>query len=85
GTRVTFFPSPATFKITEFDFDKLEHRYRELAFLNSGVRLYLNDARHEEVKTVELYYEGGIAAFVKYLDRNKIPLMPEPVAIAGTR
>ena len=85
GTRVTFFPSPATFKITEFDFDKLEHRYRELAFLNSGVRLFLSDARHEEVKTVELYYEGGIAAFVKYLDRNKIPLMPEPVAINGTR
>ena len=85
GTRVTFFPSPATFKITEFDFDKLEHRYRELAFLNSGVRLYLNDARHADPKTVELYYEGGIAAFVKYLDRNKVPLMPEPVAIAGTR
>ncbi|MDO7841424.1 DNA topoisomerase (ATP-hydrolyzing) subunit B [Sphingomonas immobilis] len=85
GTRVTFFPSPATFKITEFDFDKLEHRYRELAFLNSGVRLFLNDARHEELKTVELYYEGGIAAFVKYLDRTKAPLMPDPVAIAGTR
>ncbi|MBY0284166.1 MAG: DNA topoisomerase (ATP-hydrolyzing) subunit B [Sphingomonas sp.] len=85
GTKVTFFPSPATFKITEFDFDKLEHRYRELAFLNSGVRLFLSDARHEDVKTVELYYEGGIAAFVKYLDRNKIPLMPEPVAINGTR
>ena len=85
GTKVTFFPSPATFKITEFDFDKLEHRYRELAFLNSGVRLFLSDARHEEVKTVELYYEGGIAAFVKYLDRNKIALMPEPVAINGTR
>jgi DNA gyrase subunit B len=85
GTKVTFFPSPATFKITEFDFDKLEHRYRELAFLNSGVRLFLNDARHEEVKTVELYYEGGIAAFVKYLDRNKVALMPEPVAINGTR
>ena len=85
GTRVTFFPSPATFKITEFDFDKLEHRYRELAFLNSGVRLFLNDARHEELKTVELYYEGGIAAFVKYLDRNKAALMPEPVAISGTR
>ena len=85
GTKVTFFPSPATFKITEFDFDKLEHRYRELAFLNSGVRLFLSDARHEEVKTVELYYEGGIAAFVKYLDRNKVPLMPEPVAINGTR
>ena len=85
GTRVTFFPSPATFKITEFDFDKLEHRYRELAFLNSGVRLFLSDARHEEMKTVELYYEGGIAAFVKYLDRAKVPLMPEPVAISGTR
>ena len=85
GTRVTFFPSPATFKITEFDFDKLEHRYRELAFLNSGVRLFLTDARHEELKTVELYYEGGIAAFVKYLDRAKTSLMPEPIAISGTR
>ena len=85
GTRVTFLPSPATFKIVEFDFEKLEHRYRELAFLNSGVRLFLTDARHEEPKTIELYYEGGIAAFVKYLDRAKTPLMPEPVAIAGTR
>ena len=85
GTRVTFLPSPATFKILEFDFDKLEHRYRELAFLNSGVRLFLTDARHEERKEVELYYEGGIAAFVKYLDRNKQPLIPEPVVINGTR
>ena len=85
GTRVTFFPSPATFKITDFDFDKLEHRYRELAFLNSGVRLFLVDARHEEKKEVELFYEGGIAAFVKYLDRAKVPLMPEPVAIGGSR
>ncbi len=85
GTMVTFLPSPETFKIVEFDFDKLEHRYRELAFLNSGVRLFLSDARHEETKTVELYYEGGIAAFVKYLDRAKQPLMPEPVAISGTR
>jgi DNA gyrase subunit B len=89
GTRVTFLPSPATFKITEFDFDKLEHRYRELAFLNSGVRLFLTDARHAtesgEPKTCELYYEGGIAAFVRYLDRAKTPLMPEPVAIQGSR
>jgi len=85
GTRVTFFPSPATFKITEFDFEKLEHRYRELAFLNSGVRLFLSDARHEEVKTIELYYQGGIAAFVKYLDRTKVPLFPEPIAISGQR
>ncbi|WP_157082385.1 DNA topoisomerase (ATP-hydrolyzing) subunit B [Sphingomonas pruni] len=85
GTRVTFLPSPATFKITEFDFEKLEHRYRELAFLNSGVRLFLTDARHEDVKTIELYYEGGIAAFVKYLDRTKAPLFPEPIAISGNR
>ena len=85
GTRVTFFPSPATFKITEFDFDKLEHRYRELAFLNSGVRLFLSDARHEEPKTIELYYEGGIAAFVKWLDRNKQPLFPDPISVSGMR
>ena len=85
GTRVTFLPSPATFKIVEFDFEKLEHRYRELAFLNSGVRLFLTDARHEEPKTVELYYEGGIAAFVKWLDRAKQPLMPDPIAITGHR
>ena len=85
GTRVTFLPSAETFKITEFDFDKLEHRFRELAFLNSGVRLVLVDARHEEPREVELYYEGGIAAFVKYLDRTKNPLMPEPIAINGFR
>lgn len=85
GTRVTFLASPATFKITEYDFEKLEHRYRELAFLNSGVRLFLRDARHEEVKEVELFYEGGIAAFVRYLDRNKQPLFPDPIAISGQR
>ncbi len=85
GTRVTFLPSPATFKIVEFDFDKLEHRYRELAFLNSGVRLFLTDARHDEPKTVELYYEGGIAAFVKWLDRSKTPLFPDPISIHGQR
>ncbi len=93
GTRVTFLASMektpgdgATFKNhTEYDFEKLEHRYRELAFLNSGVRLFLVDARHEETKEIELFYEGGIAAFVKYLDRNKSAMMPEPIAISGTR
>jgi DNA gyrase subunit B len=85
GTRVTFLPSPQTFKIIEFDFEKLEHRYRELAFLNSGVRLVLVDARHEERKEIELFYEGGIAAFVKYLDRAKTPLFPEPIAISAVR
>jgi DNA gyrase subunit B len=85
GTKVTFLPSPATFKIIEFDFDKLEHRFRELAFLNSGVRLILTDARHEEEKAVELYYEGGIAAFVRYLDRAKTALIPEPISVTGQR
>ena len=85
GTCVTFLPSPETFKITEFDFERLEHRFRELAFLNSGVRLILTDARHDEQKTVELFYEGGIAAFVQYLDRAKTPLIPNPIAITGQR
>jgi DNA gyrase subunit B len=85
GTKVTFLPSPDTFKITEFDFEKLEHRYRELAFLNSGVRIFLVDARHAERVEHELYYEGGIAAFVKYLDRAKSPLFPEPIAVSGQR
>ncbi len=83
GTRVTFLPSPATFKTVEFDFAKLEHRFRELAFLNSGVRLHLTDARHAEQQTVELYYEGGIAAFVQYLDKAKTALIASPVAING--
>jgi DNA gyrase subunit B len=85
GTRVTFLPSPETFKITEFDFEKLEHRYRELAFLNSGVRLFLVDARHAERQEVELYYEGGIAAFVKWLDRSKAAIFPEPISVSGQR
>jgi DNA gyrase subunit B len=86
GTRVTFMASTDTFKnVTEFDFDKLEHRYRELAFLNSGVRILLRDNRHADVKEHDLYYEGGIAAFVKYLDRNKAPIIPEPIAISSER
>ncbi|HMG47054.1 MAG TPA: DNA topoisomerase (ATP-hydrolyzing) subunit B [Allosphingosinicella sp.] len=85
GTKVTFLPSSDTFKIIEFDFDTLEHRFRELAFLNSGVRLILTDARHEEEKSVELYYEGGISAFVRYLDRAKTPLIPDPISVTGQR
>ena len=86
GTRVTFKASSDTFKnVTEFDFNKLEHRYRELAFLNSGVRILLRDRRHEDVIEHDLYYEGGIAAFVKYLDRNKQPLVPEPIAVAADK
>ena len=86
GTRVTFKASHDTFKnVTEFDFEKLEHRYRELAFLNSGVRIKLRDLRHEDVLEHDLYYEGGIAAFVKYLDRNKQALIPEPIAVSAEK
>jgi DNA gyrase subunit B len=86
GTRVTFQASTETFKnVLEFDFEKLEHRYRELAFLNSGVRIKLVDARHAEHQSHDLYYEGGIGAFVKYLDRNKNALLPDPIAISSER
>ncbi|WP_188772627.1 DNA topoisomerase (ATP-hydrolyzing) subunit B [Novosphingobium endophyticum] len=86
GTRVTFLASTDTFKnVTEFDFEKLEHRYRELAFLNSGVRIKLRDKRHEETIEHDLFYEGGIAAFVQYLDRNKQALMPDPIAITADK
>ncbi|WP_095012569.1 DNA topoisomerase (ATP-hydrolyzing) subunit B [Tsuneonella mangrovi] len=86
GTRVTFMASTETFKnVTEFDFEKLEHRYRELAFLNSGVRILLRDNRGEEPLEHDLFYEGGIAAFVKYLDRNKQPLVPEPISVSADK
>ncbi len=86
GTRVTFLASDQTFKnVTVYDFEKLEHRYRELAFLNSGVRILLRDRRGEEVKEHDLFYEGGIAAFVKWLDRNKQPLMPDSIAISAEK
>jgi DNA gyrase subunit B len=86
GTRVTFSASTDTFKnVLEFDFEKLEHRYRELAFLNSGVRIKLVDARHAEHVSHDLFYEGGIGAFVRYLDRNKTALLPDPIAISSER
>ncbi|MEO7654471.1 MAG: DNA topoisomerase (ATP-hydrolyzing) subunit B [Sphingomicrobium sp.] len=85
GTKVTFLPSSDTFKIIDFDFDRLEHRFRELAFLNSGVRIVLADARHDERKEIELFYEGGISAFVKYLDRAKTALVPDPISVTGQR
>ncbi len=86
GTRVTFKASEETFKnVIEFDFEKLEHRYRELAFLNSGVRILLRDRRHEDIAEHDLFYKGGIAAFVTYLDRNKQALLPDPIAISADR
>jgi DNA gyrase subunit B len=85
GTEVTFLPSPQTFTMTEFDYETLEHRLRELAFLNSGVRIVLNDNRHAERKHVELIYEGGVEAFVRYLDRAKTALVSKPIVLRAER
>ena len=85
GTEVTFLASTGTFTKTEFDFATLEHRLRELAFLNSGVRIVLTDERSAEPKVSELFYEGGVEAFAKYLDRNKTVLHNPPVSIRGEK
>ncbi|HWU00190.1 MAG TPA: DNA topoisomerase (ATP-hydrolyzing) subunit B [Terriglobales bacterium] len=84
GTEVTFLASPETFTKTEYDYATLEHRLRELAFLNSGVRMFLTDARGVEPKQVELFYEGGIEAFVRYLDRSKNALHA-PIVMQGEK
>lgn len=85
GTQVTFLPSPVIFSKTDFDFTTLEHRLRELAFLNSGVKISLIDDRHVTQRLQEMQYEGGVAAFVRYLDRAKRPLLPEPLLFEGIR
>ena len=85
GTEVTFTPSPETFTMVEFDYATIEHRLRELAFLNSGVRIILTDLRHAEPKREELFYEGGLEAFVRYLDRAKTALIDKPILIKGER
>ncbi len=81
GTRITFVPSPATFTMVEFDYATLEHRLRELAFLNSGVRIVLTDHRGVEPEIEEMKYEGGLRAFVRFLDRTKHPLINEPIVV----
>ncbi|PLX35301.1 MAG: DNA topoisomerase (ATP-hydrolyzing) subunit B [Hyphomicrobiales bacterium] len=85
GTEVTFMPSTETFTMTEFDYATLEHRLRELAFLNSGVKIILEDKRHAELKREEMFYEGGLEAFVRFLDRAKNPLLEAPITISGER
>ncbi len=86
GTEVTFLPSTATFnKVLEFDYDTVEHRLRELAFLNSGVRIVLTDLRHAETRREELHYEGGLEAFVRYLDRSKQSNLDKPILVRGEK
>ncbi|MEQ8709671.1 MAG: DNA topoisomerase (ATP-hydrolyzing) subunit B [Rhodospirillales bacterium] len=85
GTHVTFMPATTTFTMTEFDFPTLEHRLRELAFLNSGVALKLTDSRSVEDTVVDLHYEGGLASFVEYLDRNKTPVTDGAIVAFGEK
>lgn len=85
GTEVTFLASSQTFTMTEFDFATLERRLRELAFLNSGVRIRLTDRRKPDIREEEMLYDGGLEAFVRYLDKAKKPLVENPVAIKGEK
>ncbi len=85
GTEVTFMPSSETFSLTEFDYNTLEHRLRELAFLNSGAKVVLTDERHADVKSEEFMYEGGTSAFVSYLDRSKQSAFEEPIMVRSDR
>ncbi|TCT03167.1 DNA topoisomerase (ATP-hydrolyzing) subunit B [Aquabacter spiritensis] len=85
GTKVTFVPSPETFTHIQFDYATLEHRLRELAFLNSGVHIILTDARAGESRVEDLMYEGGVEAFVRYLDRSKQAVLAKPVVMRAER
>src|SRR5512145_192491 len=88
GTEVTFWPSLETFhNVTEFDYDTLEHRLRELAFLNSGVRVVLKDERHADKKGVEFRYEGGLAEYVRYIDRSRKAILGDtpPIMVIGQK
>lgn len=85
GTEVTFMPSVETFAFIEFDRKTLEHRLRELAFLNSGVTIWLKDNREAEPFEEVLHYEGGIEAFVRHLDKAKTPILKTPIVIRGKR
>jgi len=85
GTEVSFYPDAEIFTMTDFDLPTLEHRLRELAFLNSGVILTLRDERSGDPVETKLHYEGGIRAFVEYLDRNKVRQIEEPISIEGEK
>ncbi|WP_284263179.1 DNA topoisomerase (ATP-hydrolyzing) subunit B [Roseicyclus amphidinii] len=85
GTEVRFLASTTTFSNLDYSFKTLENRLRELAFLNSGVKIVLEDLRHPEPVRVEMAYEGGVREFVKYLDRSKTPMMSDPIYVEGEK
>jgi DNA gyrase subunit B len=85
GTSVTFLPSPQTFTSIEFSAEKVESRLRQLAFLNSGTKVVFADARAAVAKVEEFHFRGGIAEFVRYLDRSKKPIQDTPIVARGER
>jgi len=85
GTEVRFLASTTTFSNLEYSFETLEKRLRELAFLNSGARIILEDLRPAEPLKTELFYEGGVREFVKYLDRSKSSIMADPIYMTGEK
>nr|WP_269517047.1 ATP-binding protein [Candidatus Paracaedibacter symbiosus] len=85
GTQVRFLPSKETFAITEFDRATIEHRLRELAFLNSGVNIIFRDEREEEPYEIQLHYEGGLTEFVKYLNRSKNVIQSKPITVVTVK
>lgn len=85
GTKVTFWPDDAVMNVTEFDYDILTNRLRELAFLNKGITIQFIDERSDEHDPVTFSYEGGIVSFVQYLNEHKQPLFPEPVYFNGSK
>ena len=85
GTEVTFYPSVTTFSHIDFDLKTLEHRLRELAFLNSGVVIKLADQRGAEPVEMILHYEGGVEAFVRHLDKSKTPILKDVIVIRGKK
>src|SRR5437868_5354652 len=84
GTKITFRPDPEIFDVTEFSFDKLSERLREKAFLNKGIRITIKDERVEPERSHEFYYRGGIAEFVKHLNKNKSVLHDKPIYFEKT-
>lgn len=85
GTKVTFWPDDAVMNVTEFDYDILAKRFRELAFLNRGINIFFRDEKHSEKEDVNFCYQGGLSSFVEYLNENKEPLFPKPIYFHGSR
>ena len=85
GTRIWFWPDDEVMQVTEFDYDILAKRFRELAFLNRGINIYFRDEKHEDKEDVNFCFDGGLRSFVEYLNENKEPLFPSPIYILGSR